>query len=197
MKGFTPCLWFDGKAEEAARYYTSIFKDSKITAITRYGKAAAKASGQPEGAVMTVEFEISGQPFLALNGGPQFQFTPAISLMAHCDTQAEIDRVWERLSEGGQPLECGWLTDRFGVSWQVVPTVLTQVLRDKDPAKIERVMAAMVQMTKLDVAALVRAYEQPSQGGELRPSDQRSEHRGSDRPPARPPRRTGRDRLDA
>ena len=197
MRGFTPCLWFDGKAEEAARFYTSIFEDAKITAITRYGKAAAKASGQPEGAVMTVEFEIGGQPFLALNGGPDFQFTPAISLMAHCDTQAEIDRLWNRLSEGGQPLECGWVTDRFGVSWQVVPTVLTEVLRDKDPAKIERVMAALIQMTKLDIAALVRAYEQPSQGGEPRPSGQRSEQRGVDQPPPRPSRRTGRDRLGA
>ncbi len=157
MQGFTPCLWFDGEAEEAARFYTSVFPASEIERVTRYEEAGAKASGRPAGSVMTVEFRLDGRPFLALNGGPELQFTPAISLMVDCDTQEEIDHFWERLSEGGEPGQCGWLQDRFGVSWQIVPAVLNRLLEDADPTRSTRVVRALLTMTKLDIEALERA----------------------------------------
>lgn len=158
MQKFTPCLWFDHQAEEAARFYVSIFKDSAIVAITHYGKAGAEASGQPEGSVMTVSFRLEGQDFLALNGGPNFTFSPAISFMANCEDQEEIDRLWEKLTAGsGAPMECGWLTDRFGVSWQIVPKTVMETLSEDDPEKMERVMRELMRMTKLDLAVLTRA----------------------------------------
>jgi predicted 3-demethylubiquinone-9 3-methyltransferase (glyoxalase superfamily) len=158
MKGITPCLWFDSQAEEAARFYTSVFKHSKVGAISLYGDAGAQASGQPKGSAMTVEFELAGQKFMALNGGPQFTFTEAISLTVNCESQDEIDEFWEKLSLGGSQGPCGWLKDRYGLSWQVVPTALGEMLKDKDPAKRERVMAAMLSMRKLDLAVLKQAY---------------------------------------
>jgi|SRR5262245_57236034 len=160
MQKFTPCLWFDSQAEEAARFYTSLFKDSKVLQVSRYGEAGAKASGQPLGSVMTVRFQLAGQEFVGLNGGPHFKFSEAISFMVNCDTQAEIDDLWEKLSEGGEKGPCGWLKDKYGLSWQIVPTVLGEMMQDKDPKKTERVMAAVMQMKKLDAVALKRAYEQ-------------------------------------
>jgi predicted 3-demethylubiquinone-9 3-methyltransferase (glyoxalase superfamily) len=157
MQKIVPFLWFDGKAEEAMRFYTSIFKDSRVGSITRYGDAGPG----PKGTVMSATFQLAGQEFYALNGGPQFTFTPAISLFVNCETQEEVDALWERLSEGGQKLPCGWLTDRYGVSWQIIPTALSTMLNDPDPARSQRVMKAMLQMTKIDIAALKRAYEQP------------------------------------
>ena len=159
MKGFTPCLWFDNQAEAAARFYTSVFRNSKVGTISRYGDAGAQASGQPKGSAMTVEFELAGQEFLALNGGPQFTFNEAISLIVNCESQEEVDEFWAKLSDGGSPGPCGWLKDRYGLSWQVVPTALGEMLQDKDPAKAERVMAALLKMQKLDIAELRRAYE--------------------------------------
>jgi predicted 3-demethylubiquinone-9 3-methyltransferase (glyoxalase superfamily) len=153
------CLWFDDRAEEAASFYVSIFKNSRLGAVTRYDEQGAKVAGRPKGSVMTVAFELDGQPFVALNGGPMFTFSEAISLVVSCETQAEVDACWSKLSAGGQQVQCGWLKDRFGVSWQIVPTVLPQMLRDKDPAKSERVMAAMLKMKKLDIATLENAYE--------------------------------------
>lgn len=162
MNQIMPCLWFDDKAEEAARFYTGIFKGSKITGISRYGEAGARASGKPAGSVMTVEFKLDGQKFLALNGGPDFKFTPAISLMVNCETQEELDYYWEKLSEGGdeQSQQCGWLTDKFGVSWQIVPAVLVKMMRDRDAQKSGRVMEAMLQMKKLDMKILKDAYRE-------------------------------------
>ncbi|MFB3883146.1 MAG: VOC family protein [Armatimonadota bacterium] len=160
MQKITPCLWFDGQAEEAAGFYTSIFSNSQILRVARYGEEGAKVSGKPKGSVMTVEFVLDGQEFLALNGGPEFTFTPAISLSISCETQAEVDGFWEKLTEGGEPGQCGWLTDRFGVTWQVVPRILGEMLRDSDEARVEKVMRAMLQMTKMDIAALQQAYEQ-------------------------------------
>lgn len=151
----TPCLWFDGQAEEAAHFYVSIFKHAKITAVSHYGDAGPG----PKGGVMTIGFELDGQIFTGLNGGPMFQFTEAISMIVHCETQAEVDHYWEKLSAGGQPGQCGWLKDKFGVSWQIVPTVLVDMVTAKDPATSQRVMAAMLQMTKLDIATLQQAYE--------------------------------------
>jgi predicted 3-demethylubiquinone-9 3-methyltransferase (glyoxalase superfamily) len=159
IQRITPFLWFDHQAEEAARFYVSIFQKSRITAITRYDEEAARASGRPKGSVMTVAFELDGQRFTALNGGPIFPFTEAISLVVNCETQAEVDDFWAKLSEGGQEVECGWLKDRFGVSWQVVPTLLTEMLEDKDPEKSRRVMAALLTMKKLSIDGLKRAYE--------------------------------------
>ena len=159
MKGITTCLWFDHHAEEAARFYTSIFKHSKVGSVSRYGDSGAQASGRPKGSAMTVEFELAGQKFVALNGGPQFKFTEAISLTVNCENQQEVDEFWTRLSAGGTPGPCGWLKDRYGLSWQIVPTVLTEMLHDEDPAKAERVMAAILTMQKLDIAALKEAYE--------------------------------------
>lgn len=165
MKEITPFLWFDEQAEEAAAHYVSIFSslgrhDSQITDVTRYGGAGAEAAGRPEGSVMTVAFRLGGQDFMALNGGPEFKFTEAISLMVNCETQEEVDQLWERLSEGGEKGPCGWLKDRFGLSWQVVPTALGQMLQDQDPKRAERVMAAMLQMKKIDLETLEHAYEQ-------------------------------------
>ena len=159
MKPIMPCLWFDGKAEEAARFYTSIFKDSKITDITHYGSSASKASGMPAGSVMTVNFEINGQEIMALNGGPEFKFTEAISMVVRCKNQDEIDEYWDALTRGGTPSVCGWLKDKYGLSWQIVPESMDKLIRDKDPEKSERVMAALMQMKKLDMKALEEAYE--------------------------------------
>src|SRR2546423_774043 len=149
MQGITPFLWFEDQAEEAAKHYVSIFSqaggsDSEITDVTRYGAAGAPASGRPEGSVMTVAFRLGGQEFVALNGGPEFHFTEAVSLMVNCETQGEVDLLWERLSEGGEQGPCGWLKDRYGVSWQIVPTALGQMLGDEDPKRAGRVMAAML-----------------------------------------------------
>ena len=155
MQKLSYCLWFDGKAEEAARLYVSAFKDSRIVNTARYLEGSP---GTP-GSVMTVEFILNGERFLALNGGPQFAFTPAISIVANCDTQAEIDDLWEKLSREGQEAQCGWLTDKFGVSWQVVPTALGEMMSSTDKAAAQRAFSAMLGMKKLDIAALRRAYE--------------------------------------
>jgi predicted 3-demethylubiquinone-9 3-methyltransferase (glyoxalase superfamily) len=156
-----PCLWFDDQAEDAARFYTGIFKSSRILRITRYGAAGFEIHGRPAGSVLTVEFELDGQKFTALNGGPYFTFNEAISLEIHCETQDEIDYYWEKLSAGGDPKaqQCGWLKDRYGLSWQVVPTKLTEMLTDEKSPKSQRAFEAMLQMKKLDIAALKRAYD--------------------------------------
>ena len=154
MQKITPFLWFDGKAEEAAKFYTSIFKNSKITGVARYPEGTPGQAGT----VMTVSFELHGQRFLALNGGPQFKFNESISFVVNCETQQEIDELWEKLSAGGQKVQCGWLKDKYGVSWQVVPTVLGKLFQDKDGAKTKRVGEAMMHMKKLDIATLQRAY---------------------------------------
>jgi len=159
MKGITPCLWFDNQAEEAARFYTSVFKNSRVGAINHYGEAGSKVSGQPKGSVMMVAFELAGQKFLGLNGGPIFKLSEAISLTVNCEDQQEIDEYWAKLSEGGSEGECGWLKDKYGLSWQVVPTGLEQMMQDKDAERSERVMAAVLTMRKFDVDALKRAYE--------------------------------------
>jgi predicted 3-demethylubiquinone-9 3-methyltransferase (glyoxalase superfamily) len=156
----TPMLWFDKEAEDAARFYTSIFKNSKIKNIARYGDAGAQASGRPKGSVMTVAFEIEGQEFVGLNGGPQFKFSEAVSFVVNCKTQKEIDELWAKLTAGGgEPGPCGWLKDKFGLSWQVVPTVLNELMKG-GTKKSERVMAALMKMGKLDIATLERAAEQ-------------------------------------
>ncbi len=160
MQKITPHLWFDNQAEGAVNFYTSIFKNSKIKSVTRYGEAGAEVSGRPKGAVMTVTFELEGQEFIALNGGPHFIFSPAISFIVNCETQEEVDELWEQLSEGGEKEQCGWLKDKFGVSWQIVPTVLGEMLQDKDPKKSEKVMEALLQMDKIDIETLKQAYEQ-------------------------------------
>lgn len=159
MQKITPCLWFDDNAEEAVKFYVSIFKNSRIGSIARYGEAGAQVSGRPKGSVMTVTFRLDGQEFMALNGGPLFKFTEAVSLIVNCKTQTEVDGLWEKLSEGGAKGQCGWLKDKYGLSWQIVPTVLGRMLQDKDARKSERVMAALLQMTKLDIAGLKQAYE--------------------------------------
>lgn len=159
MKKIVPYLWYDDKAEEAAKFYTSIFKDSKIGNISRYDEASAEASGKPEGSVMSVMFELEGQPFIALNGGPEFKFNEAISFLVNCKNQEEVDTLWAKLNEGGEEGVCGWLKDKYGLSWQIVPTVLGEMLTDKDRVKAERVMKSMLQMRKIDIAALKRAYE--------------------------------------
>ena len=156
----TPFLWFDDKAEEAAKFYTSIFKDSKIGNITRYDEEAAGPTGRPAGSVMTVDFQLAGKEFVALNGGPMFKFTEAISFVVNCENQEEVDYFWSKLSAGGEESRCGWLKDKFGLSWQVVPTVLIEMLTDKDTAKAKRVMHAMLQMDKIDIAVLKKAYDQ-------------------------------------
>jgi len=159
MQRITPFLWLDHQAEEAANFYVSIFKNSKVGSTARYDEEGAKAAGRPKGSVMTVAFELDGQEFTALNGGPVFKFTEAISLVVNCETQEEVDHFWERLSAGGQEVQCGWLKDKFGVSWQVVPTVLIEMLQDKDPQKAKRVMAAMLKMKKISIEGLRQAYE--------------------------------------
>jgi predicted 3-demethylubiquinone-9 3-methyltransferase (glyoxalase superfamily) len=155
MQKITPFLWFDGNAEEAVHFYASIFKDSKIGSVMRYGDAGPG----PKGSVMTVAFELNGQEFIGLNGGPTYKFTPAVSFMVHCETQEEVDEYWDKLSEGGAPNVCGWLQDKYGLSWQIVPTALLRMLQDKDPAKSSRVMQAMMKMTKLNISELQAAYD--------------------------------------
>jgi predicted 3-demethylubiquinone-9 3-methyltransferase (glyoxalase superfamily) len=159
LQRITPFLWFDSQAEEAANFYVSIFENARVREASRYDEAASKVSGRPKGSVMTVAFELDGQEFIALNGGPMFKFTEAISLVVNCETQAEVDHYWDKLTAGGQEVQCGWLKDRFGVSWQVVPTVLTELLQDKDPEKAKRVTAAMLQMKRLSIDGLKRASE--------------------------------------
>jgi predicted 3-demethylubiquinone-9 3-methyltransferase (glyoxalase superfamily) len=152
-----PCLWFDTQAEAAANHYVSIFPKSKLGKITRYGKEGKEIHGKPAGSVLTVEFEIEGVKFLALNGGPQFKFDEAVSFQVLCETQADIDYFWSKLAEGGEEGPCGWLKDKFGLSWQVVPTVLPEMLQDPNAGRADRAMKAMLQMRKLDIAALQRA----------------------------------------
>ena len=155
MQKITPFLWFDSNAEDAINFYTSIFKNSKIGEIQRYGDAGPG----PKGSVMTVRFQLEGQEFMALNGGPYFKFTPAISFFVDCETQQEVDELWEKLSAGGALMQCGWLTDKFGVSWQIIPKALGELLGDKDPQKSQRVLKAMMKMVKIDVEGLKRACE--------------------------------------
>jgi predicted 3-demethylubiquinone-9 3-methyltransferase (glyoxalase superfamily) len=156
MQKIIPFLWFDGNAEEAMNFYISIFKNSKIVSVTNYGDAGPG----PKGTVMSCVFQLDGQDFYALNGGPTYKFTPALSLLVNCETQQEVDHFWEKLSAGGNRNRCGWLDDKFGVSWQIVPIVLTKLLNDPDPVKSQRVMIAVVQMGKVDIAGLQKAYDQ-------------------------------------
>ena len=161
MQKITPFLWFDNQVEEAVNFYVSIFKNSKILNITRYGEAGAKVSEMPKGSVMTVAFQLDGQDFVALNGGSYFKFSGAISFVVNCKTQEEIDYYWEKLSEGGEKGECGWINhDKFGVTWQVVPIILDEMIADPDPVKAERVMEAMLKMKKIDIQTLRKAYDQ-------------------------------------
>lgn len=157
MQKLTPCLWFDDNAEEAVNFYVSVFKNSRIISMAHYGESASKASGRPKGSVMELVFELEGQRFMALNGGPAFTFTPAISFMVNCETQQEIDELWEKLSEGGTIMECGWLTDKFGMAWQIVPAAIAEWISDADPEKSDRVMHALLQMKKLDLETLKQA----------------------------------------
>jgi predicted 3-demethylubiquinone-9 3-methyltransferase (glyoxalase superfamily) len=161
IQKITPFLWFDNQAEEAASFYTSIFKNSRIVSIARYGEEGAEASGRPTGTVMTIAFRLDGQEFVALNGGPIFKFTEAISFVVNCESQDEVDRYWEKLSAGGDPKaqQCGWLKDKYGLSWQIVPTVLITLLNDPDPERSRRVMKAMLQMKKIDIATLKKAAD--------------------------------------
>jgi predicted 3-demethylubiquinone-9 3-methyltransferase (glyoxalase superfamily) len=156
MQRITPFLWFDDQAEEAANFYTSIFPNSKVVSITRYGEAGPG----PKGAVMTATFQLDGQEFVALNGGPRFAFSPAISFFVNCQTQEEVDELWQKLSQGGEPQRCGWLRDQYGVSWQIVPSALIELLQDHDAQKSKQVMNAMLQMGKIDIGGLRQAYEQ-------------------------------------
>jgi predicted 3-demethylubiquinone-9 3-methyltransferase (glyoxalase superfamily) len=156
MQKITPFLWFDGNAEEAMNFYVSLFKNAKVGKVTRYGDAGPG----PKGSVMSATFQLEGQDFYALNGGPQFKFTPAISFFVNCEAQEEVDALWEKLSAGGRKDRCGWLQDRFGVSWQIIPSVLGKLLGDPDPEKSKRVMMAMLQMDKIDIKRLQEAYEQ-------------------------------------
>jgi predicted 3-demethylubiquinone-9 3-methyltransferase (glyoxalase superfamily) len=156
MQKITPFLWFDNQAEEAANFYTSIFKNSKIGTVSRYGEAGPG----PKGTVMLVTFQLEGEEFMALNGGPLFKFTEAVSLSVNCQTQEEVDELWEKLSAGGEKGRCGWLKDKYGLSWQINPIVLGEMLNDKDPGKANRVMQAMLQMDKIDIGKLKQAYEQ-------------------------------------
>jgi predicted 3-demethylubiquinone-9 3-methyltransferase (glyoxalase superfamily) len=160
LQKITPCLWFDDQAEAAANYYISIFRNSRITAVSRYGEAGKEVHGRPPGSVLTVAFELDGHTFTALNGGPVFKFNEAVSFQINCETQDEVDYFWERLSEGGPPeaQQCGWVKDQYGLSWQVVPTVLPQMMADADPVRAGRVMTALMKMKKLDIAQLKRAY---------------------------------------
>lgn len=160
IQKITPCLWFDDQAEEAVEFYTGIFPNSRITNVTRYGEAGQEVHGKPPGSVMVAAFELDGQAFTALNGGPVFQFNEAISLQIDCESQGEVDHFWEKLSEGGDPnaQQCGWLKDKYGLSWQVIPRVLIELLSDSDPEKSQRVFQAMLGMKKIDIAELKRAY---------------------------------------
>ena len=155
MKSINPFLWFDSQAEEAASFYISLFPNSKILGVTRYGEAGPGEAGS----VMTVDFELNGREFVALNGGPEFTFTEAVSFLVNCETQEEVDELWERLSDGGEKGPCGWLKDKYGLSWQVVPTVLDELIGDPDPEKSQRVMNAMLQMSKIEIEPLSEAYE--------------------------------------
>jgi predicted 3-demethylubiquinone-9 3-methyltransferase (glyoxalase superfamily) len=159
MPKISPCLWFDGQAEEAAKFYVSIFENSGIETISRFGKEGFEIHGRPAGSVMTVAFRLDGQLFTALNGGPQFKFNEAISLQVFCDTQDEVDHFWNKLSEGGEEGPCGWLKDKFGLSWQIVPSALPGMVADPDTEKSQRVTRAYLQMKKFDIAALERAYQ--------------------------------------
>jgi len=159
LQRITPFLWFDSQAEEAAKFYVSIFKNSRVVSTSRYDEEGARVSGRPKGSVMTVAFELDGQGFTALNGGPLFKFTEATSFVVNCETQREVDHFWDKLSAGGEEVQCGWLKDRFGLSWQVVPTILSQLLTGADPEKSRRAMSAMLKMKKLDIDALKRAYD--------------------------------------
>jgi predicted 3-demethylubiquinone-9 3-methyltransferase (glyoxalase superfamily) len=162
MQKITSNLWFDNEAEDAAKFYTSIFKNSRIGRIARYGKEGYEIHGRPEGTVMTIEFEIEGQKFLGLNGGPVFKFNEAVSFVVSCDTQEEVDYYWEKLSKDGDPTsqQCGWLKDKYGLSWQIVPTVLPAMMADTDTKKTERVMKALLASKKLDIKSLERAYKE-------------------------------------
>jgi predicted 3-demethylubiquinone-9 3-methyltransferase (glyoxalase superfamily) len=162
MQKISPCLWFDDNAEEAVQFYLSIFKNSKVGNVTHYGKEGFEIHKKKEGSVMTIDFEIEGQKFLALNGGPIFKFNEAISFQIYCETQDDVDYYWNKLTEGGDKNAqvCGWLKDKFGVSWQVVPNILVKMLQDKDSKKTENVMRVMLQMQKLDIKALTKAYQQ-------------------------------------
>ena len=160
MQKITPFLWFSDNAEEAVRFYVSIFKNSKIGKIARYGEAGEKVAGRPAGSVMTVEFQLEGEDFVALNGGPMFKFTEAISFVVNCETQEEVDYYWRKLSTGGKEVQCGWLKDKFDLSWQIVPTILPELLSDRDAAKSQRVMQAMLEMVKLDIKKLKQAAKQ-------------------------------------
>jgi len=153
MQKIMPCLWFDDQADEAARFYTSIFKNSRIDTVSHYGEGGPR----PKGSVMTVKFQLDGQEFLALNGGPLFKFTEAVSFIVNCETQEEVDRLWAKLSEGGEEVQCGWLKDRYGLSWQIVPTILAELIGDPDPARASRVFQAMMGMKKLDIKGLQAA----------------------------------------
>ena len=160
MQKITPMLWFDGKGEEAANFYVSLFKDSKIGDILRYDEASAQAAGGKVGSVLTIEFELEGQKFVGLNGGPQFKFTEAVSFVINCDTQEEVDKFWNKLTaDGGEESQCGWLKDKYGLSWQVTPTILVDMINDKNPAKAKAAMEAMMQMKKIDIPTLQKAYD--------------------------------------
>jgi predicted 3-demethylubiquinone-9 3-methyltransferase (glyoxalase superfamily) len=160
MQKITPCLWFDSQAEEAVNFYLSLIKNSRINSISRYDEEGAKAARRPKGSVMLVSFQLAGQEFLALNGGPMFTFSPATSFIINCETQEEIDTLWERLSDGGQKQQCGWLQDKYGLSWQIVPAILGEMMMAKDAEKSKRVMKSILQMTKIDIKTLKQAYEQ-------------------------------------
>jgi len=158
MPKMIPCLWFDDQAEEAVNFYVSVFQNSKIGTIARYSEDVSKVAGRPAGMIMTITFELDGQKYMALNGGPVFTFSPAISFMINCESQQEIDRLWKELSDGGQIMECGWLQDKYGVSWQIVPVVLGEMMQDSDTAKTDRVMSALLKMKKLEIEPLKKAY---------------------------------------
>ncbi len=160
MQKITPFLWFDDQAEDAANFYVSIFRSSRIVRVDHYHEESARVAGRPAGSVMTVSFELEGQTFTAINGGPVFKINEAISFVVDCETQAEIDELWGKLTAGGETVQCGWLKDRYGVSWQIVPTIMDRLLRDTDPSKAGRVWQALLQMKKIDIAGLQRAYQE-------------------------------------